>query len=160
VLIYLPVIVPEIVLGVSLLTLFGLLGVRLGMETVILAHLVFCVSYVAVVVKARLAGLDPSLEEAAMDLGAGPLGTFFRVTLPQIAPGMLAGALLAFTISVDDYVVTSLVAGPRSTTLPVLIYSRLKTEVTPEVNAACTALLAFTVVLIVAAQRLVTRNAE
>lgn len=160
VLLYLPVIVPEIVLGVSLLTLFGLLGARLGMETVILAHVVFCVSYVAVVVKARLAGLDPSLEEAAMDLGAGPLGTFFRVTLPQIAPGMLAGALLAFTISVDDYVVTSLVTGPRSTTLPVLIYSRLKTEVTPEVNAACTALLTFTIVLIVAAQRLMRRSAE
>jgi spermidine/putrescine transport system permease protein len=159
-LLYLPVIVPEIVLGVSLLTLFGLLGVRLGIETVILAHVVFCLSYVAVVVKARLAGLDPSLEEAAMDLGAGPVATFVRVTLPQIAPGMIAGALLAFTISLDDYVVTSLVTGPQSTTVPVLVYSRLKTEVTPEVNAACTVLLAFTVVLIVAAQWLMRPRAE
>jgi spermidine/putrescine transport system permease protein len=160
VLLYLPVIVPEIVLGISLLTLFGVLGVRLGMQTVIVAHVVFCVSYVAVVVKARLAGLDPALEEAAMDLGAGPVGTFFRVTLPQLAPGMLAGALLAFTISIDDYVVTSLVTGSESNTLPVVIYSRLRREVTPEVNAACTALLAFTVVLIVAAQRLMWRSSE
>jgi spermidine/putrescine transport system permease protein len=160
VLLYLPVIVPEIVLGVSLLTLFGVLGMRLSMGTVILAHVVFCVSYVTVVVKARLADLDPSLEEAALDLGAGPVGTFMRVTLPQLAPGMLAGALLAFTISIDDYVVTSLVTGEESKMLPVLVYSRLKTEVTPEVNAACTALLAFTIVLIVAAQRLMRGNAE
>ena len=157
-LLYLPVIVPEIVLAVSLLTLFRMFGVLLSMGTVILAHVVFCVSYVTVVVKARLAALDPSLEEAALDLGAGPVGTFLRVTLPQLAPGMLAGALLAFTISVDDYVVTSLVSGEESNMLPVVIYSRLKTEVTPEANAACTVLLAFTIVLVVASQRLMMRR--
>ena len=153
-LLYLPIIIPEIVLGVALLTSFGLFRVRLSMTTVVLAHVVFTVSYVAVVVRARLAGMDRSLEEAAMDLGAGPAATFFRVTFPLAAPGIVAGALLAFTISLDDYVVTSLVAGANSTTLPVKIYSMLKVGVTPEVNALCTVLLVLTVGLTLIAQRL------
>lgn len=155
-LLYLPIVIPEIVLGVALVSFFGLLGMRLSMGTVVLAHLAFSVSYVAIVVKARLAGIDPSLEEAATDLGAGPLGTFARVTLPLIAPGVVAAALLAFTVSLDDYVVTSLVAGPGATTLPLKIYSMLKVEVTPEVNAACTVLLALTVVLTAASHRLMS----
>jgi spermidine/putrescine transport system permease protein len=145
---YLPVVIPEIVLGVALVSFFGLIGMRLSLWTLILSHLVFCVSYVAVVVRARLAGIDPALEEAATDLGAGALSTFFRVTLPLIAPGVVAAALLVFTVSLDDYLVTSLVAGPGSSTLPLKIYSMLRVEVTPEVNAACTVLLAVTVVLI------------
>jgi spermidine/putrescine transport system permease protein len=147
-LLYLPIVIPEIVLGVSLVSFYGLVRMKLSLGTVVLAHVVFSVSYVAIVVRARLAGIDPSLEEAAMDLGAGPLATFVRVTLPLIAPGVVAAALLVFTVSLDDYVVTSLVAGPGSTTLPLKIYSMLKVEVTPEVNAACTVILAFTVILI------------
>jgi spermidine/putrescine transport system permease protein len=153
-LLYLPIVIPEIVLGVALVSFFGLLGMRLSLWTVVLAHLAFSVSYVAIVVKARLAGLDPGLEEAATDLGAGPLGTFARVTLPLIAPGVIAAGLLVFTVSLDDYVVTSLVAGPGATTLPLKIYSMLKVEVTPEVNAACTVLLGLTVVLIAVSHRL------
>ena len=103
---------------------------------------------------ARLAGFDRSLEEAAADLGAGPLGTFARVTLPLILPGVVAGALLVFTVSIDDYVVTSFVAGTDSTTLPLKIASMVKTGLTPEVNAVSTLLLAVTVVMVLAAQRL------
>jgi spermidine/putrescine transport system permease protein len=130
---------------VSLLTLFSGLGADLGLTTIVLAHVVFTVSYVAVVVKARLAGLDRTLEEAATDLGAGPIGAFARVTLPRLVPGIVAAALLVFTLSLDDYVVTSLVGGVDSQTLPVQVYSMLRVAVTPEVNAACTVLLAVTV---------------
>ncbi len=151
---YLPIIIPEIVIAAALVTFFGVVQLRLSLLTVIIAHIAFSISYVAVVVRARLAGFDRSLEEAALDLGAGPLTTFFRITLPLIAPGILAGALLVFTISIDDYVVTSFVAGVGATTLPLQIYSMLKVNVTPEINAVSTLLLAVTVVLIVAAQRL------
>lgn len=157
-LLYLPVIIPDVVLGVALVSFFGLLGTKLSLGTVVLAHLAFSVSYVAIVVRARLAGIDPALEEAANDLGAGPLATFFRITLPLIAPGVIAAALLVFTVSLDDYVVTSLVAGPGATTLPLKIYSMLKVEVTPEVNAACSVLLGFTVVTIILSHALIARR--
>jgi spermidine/putrescine transport system permease protein len=127
---------------------------RLSLATVIVAHVAFCISYVAIVVRARLAGFDRSLEEAAADLGASAWETFRRVTLPLILPGVVAGALLVFTVSIDDYVVTSFVAGVGSTTLPLQIYSMLKVGVTPEVNAVSTLLLLLTVVLITVAQRL------
>lgn len=153
-LLLLPVILPEVVLGAALLAFFGALGLPLSLLTVVIAHVVFSVSYVAIVVRSRLAGLDPALEEAARDLGAGPWETFRRVTLPLALPGIVASALLVFTLSVDDYVVTSFVAGVGATTLPLHIYSMLKVGVTPEVNAACTLLLAATTVLVVAAQRL------
>lgn len=155
-LLYLPVIIPEVVLGAALLTFFGAIELRLSLWTVILAHVVFSVSYVAIVVRARLTGLDPSLEEAARDLGAGPFETFRRVTLPLAAPGIVASALLVFTLSIDDYVVTSFVAGVGATTLPLHIYSMLKVGVTPEVNAVSTLLLAVTIVLIVLAHRLLS----
>jgi spermidine/putrescine transport system permease protein len=135
-------------------TFFGALAFHLSLGTVVIAHVVFCVSYVAIVVRARLSGFDRSLEEAALDLGARPLASFRRVTLPLIAPGIVAGALLAFTISIDDYVITSFVAGVGATTLPLQIYSMLKVGVTPEVNAVSSLLLLVTVVLIVIAQRL------
>lgn len=151
---YLPIIIPEIVLGAALVTFFGVVELRLSLATVIFGHIAFCISYVAIVVRARLAGFDKSLEEAALDLGASPFETFRRVTLPIILPGIISGALLAFTISIDDYVITSFVAGVGSTTLPILIYSMLKVNVTPEVNAVSTLLLLFTVALIVIAQRL------
>jgi len=158
-LLYLPVIIPEVVLGAALVTFFGAVELRLSLWTVVLAHVVFSVSYVAIVVRARFAGLDPSLEEAARDLGAGPFETFRRVTLPLAAPGILASALLVFTLSIDDYVITSFVAGVGATTLPLHIYSLLKVGVTPEVNAVSTLLLAGTVVLIVLAQRLLRGSA-
>ena len=153
-LLMLPVVIPEIVLGAALVTFFGVARMRLSLTTVILAHVVFSISYVAIVVRARLAGLDPSLEEAARDLGAGSFDTFRRVTLPLLFPGIVASALLVFTLSIDDYVITSFVAGVGATTLPLHIYSMLKVGVTPEINAVSTLLLAVTVALIVAAQRL------
>jgi spermidine/putrescine transport system permease protein len=155
-LLYLPVIVPEIVIGAALVSLFGFIQLRLSLTTVILAHVAFSISYVALVVRARLAGFDRSLEEAAMDLGANGWQTFWRVTLPLIAPGVLAGALLVFTLSIDDYLITSFVAGPGATTLPLQIYSMVKTGITPEINAVSALLLAVTIGLIAAAQRLET----
>jgi spermidine/putrescine transport system permease protein len=157
-LLYLPVIIPEVVLGAALVTFFGAAGLRLSITTVVIAHVVFSVSYVTIVVRARLAGLDPALEEAARDLGAGPFETFRRVTLPLAAPGILASALLVFTLSIDDYVITSFVAGVGATTLPLHIYSMLKVGVTPEVNAVSTLLLAGTIVLIVLAHRLLGKG--
>ena len=159
-LLYLPIIIPEIVLGAALVTFFGALALRLSLWTVVIAHIVFCVSYVAIVVRARLSSFDRSLEEAALDLGARPLSTFRRVTLPLIAPGIVAGALLSFTISIDDYVITSFVAGVGATTLPLQIYSMLKVGVTPEINAVSTLLLAVTVALVLTAQRLERRPAD
>ena len=153
-LIALPIVVPEIVLASSLLLFFAALGLRLGLLTVVLAHLAFCVSYVVVVVRARLSGLDPSLEEAAADLGAGPWRTFFKVTLPAIAPGVLSAALLVFALSIDDYVVTSFVAGVGSTTLPIQIYSMVRSGITPEINAVSTLLLVATALLLLAAHQL------
>jgi spermidine/putrescine transport system substrate-binding protein/spermidine/putrescine transport system permease protein len=153
-LVTLPIVVPEIVLASSLVLLFSVAHLRLGFLSVILAHVVFSISYAVVVVKARLAGFDRSLEEAAMDLGAGPWQTFFKVTLPGIAPGVLAAALLVFALSIDDYVITSFVAGVGSTTLPVQIYSMVKSGITPEINAVSTLLLAATSLLLFAAYRL------
>src|SRR5262249_42945062 len=153
-LVTLPIVVPEIVLASSLVLLFASIGLRLGFLTVILAHVGFSLSYAVVVVKARLAGFDRSLEEAAMDLGAGPWKTFFKVTLPGIAPGVLAAALLVFALSIDDYVITSFVAGVGSTTLPIQIYSMLRSGISPEINAVSTVLLVATSLLLFAAYRL------
>ncbi|MFY9552516.1 MAG: ABC transporter permease [Thermoanaerobaculia bacterium] len=159
-LLYLPIIIPEIVVGAALVTFFGVVALRLSLLTVIIAHVVFSISYMAIVVRARLSGFDRSLEEAALDLGARPLQTFWRVTLPLILPGIVSGALLVFTVSIDDYVITSFVAGVGATTLPLQIYSMLKVGVTPEVNAVSTLLLVVTIVLIAVAQRLQQPPAE
>lgn len=153
-LLYLPIIIPEIVIGCALLTFYSAVRWELSLWTVLAAHVAFSVPYVAVVVRARLAGFDASLEEAAMDLGAGPVGVFTRVKLPLMLPGIIAAALLVFTVSIDDYVITSLVAGNDSTTLPLRIASMVKTGLTPEVNAVSTVLLGLTVVLVLVAQRL------
>jgi spermidine/putrescine transport system permease protein len=144
----LPLIVPEIVMASSMVIFFGFVGVRLSMTTVVIAHVVFSVSYLIITVRARLAGFDESLEEAAMDLGADEITTFFRVTLPLIFPGIVSGALLVFTLSLDDYVITSFVAGVGSTTLPLQIYSMVKQGISPEINAVSTVLLALTVTLV------------
>jgi spermidine/putrescine transport system permease protein len=153
-LITLPIVIPEIVMASSLLLLFAGLGLRLGFTTVVLAHVAFAVSYAVVVVRARIAGFDRSLEEAAMDLGAGPWRTFFQVTLPGIAPGVLAAALLVFALSIDDYVITSFVAGVGSTTLPLQIYSMVRSGISPEINAVSTLLLVATALLLFAAWQL------
>jgi spermidine/putrescine transport system permease protein len=135
---YIPVIIPEVVMGISLLAFFALIGFRLGLTTITLAHIAFTIPFVTLVVRARLHGMDRSIEEAAMDLGANEVVTFWRVTLPSILPGVLAGALLAFTLSIDDYVITYFTAGPGSTTLPLRIFSMVRFAVTPEVNALST----------------------
>lgn len=153
-LVEMPIIVPEIVMASSMLIFFGLLGVRLSMTTVVIAHVVFSVSYLIMTVRARLAGFDRTLEEAAMDLGATEAQTFFRITLPLILPGIVAGALLVFTISLDDYVITAFVAGVGSSTLPLQIYSMVKQGISPEINAVSTLMLALTITLIVVSQLL------
>jgi spermidine/putrescine transport system permease protein len=139
---YLSLVTPEIVTGVSLLALFQwsfrFLHLRLGMHTVILAHVAFSVAYVAVVVMARLRTFDPVLEEAALDLGASELGAFQRVTLPYLMPAIAAAAMLAFTVSIDDYMITSLVAGVDSQTLPMVIYALARRGVNPMLNAVST----------------------
>lgn len=144
-LLYIPIIIPEIVMGIALLMFFSQLKITSGAQTLILAHATFSVSYVVIVVKSKLEGFDPSLEEAAMDLGANPLQTFFKVTLPIIAPGILAGSLLAFTLSMDDVIVSFFVSGPGFTTLPLKIFSMVKFGVSPEINALSTIMLIVTI---------------
>jgi spermidine/putrescine transport system permease protein len=153
-LLYLPIVTPEIVVGISLLVLFAASGATLGLGTITIAHVAFNISFVAVVVLARLHGMGRDLEEAAMDLGADPLTTFFRVTLPQILPGVVAGALLAFTMSFDDFVITFFVAGVGSTTLPLLVYSMVRRGVEPTINAISTIILLVTTIAILFAYRL------
>jgi spermidine/putrescine transport system permease protein len=149
-----PIAIPEILTGVSLLLFFVLLNVTLGLVSITLAHVAFCVGFVAIVVRSRLAGMDESLTEAARDLGATPWQAFRQVTLPLIMPGVVAGALMAFTLSIDDFVITFFVAGVDATTLPLQIYSMIKIAVTPEVNAVSTLLMLLTLVLVVVAAKL------
>lgn len=149
-----PIIIPDIVMGISLLTFYVLIHFTLGLVSIIIAHIAFNISFVAVVVATRLHGYDKTLDEVAMDLGANQFQTFVKVTLPLIAPGVIGGALIAFTLSLDDYLITSLVRGINSTTLPIKVYSMMKFGVTPEINALSTLILFFTIVLILFAQRL------
>jgi spermidine/putrescine transport system permease protein len=149
-----PIAIPEILMGVSLLIFFVLLNFTLGLLSVALAHIAFCIGFVAIVVRSRLAGMDESLTEAARDLGATPWHAFRYVTLPLIMPGVLAGALMAFTLSIDDFVITFFTAGAGTVTLPLQIYSMIKIAVTPEVNAVSTLLMLLTLALIIVASRL------
>lgn len=156
----LPIVIPEICMGVALLVffsrigLFGSLGWPLGLLPVIIGHVTFSFPFVAVVVRARLAGFDRSLEEASLDLGASEWQTFWRVLVPYLAPGLIAGALLATTLSLDDFVITFFTSGPETLTFPVKIYSMVRFGATPEVNAASTVLIAITLVMTVVAMRL------
>jgi spermidine/putrescine transport system permease protein len=152
--IYAATVMPEIVVGVSLLVFFVAAGLQLGITTIIIAHVAFCISFVTIVVRARLSGMDRSIEEAAQDLGANPIETFLRVTLPLILPGVMAGALLAFTLSFDDFVITFFVAGVGSSTLPLQIYSMIKFGVSPVINALSTVVLVATMVLIFGGSRI------
>jgi spermidine/putrescine transport system permease protein len=147
-LIFFPMIVPEVIMGVSLLLLFSAAGVGLGFGTVICAHITFCFPFVMVAVAARLEGLDPSLEEAAVDLGATPAGAFVRVVIPYLMPSIIAGALMAFTLSIDEFVVTYFTASAGSVTLPLKIYGLIKPGLTPAINALSTMLIVATIVLV------------
>ncbi|MEC9265015.1 MAG: ABC transporter permease [Alphaproteobacteria bacterium] len=146
-LMFLPMIMPDIVLGIALLIFFVSLGVKLSLLTIIIGHCTFLTSYVFVVVSARIADMDESLEEASADLGADGWTTFRRVTLPMILPGVIGGALLAFIISMDDLVITYFIAGVDSTTLPVFIYGMLRRGIKPEINAIATIMLLFSIVI-------------
>ena len=145
---YLPMIIPDVTMAVMLLMWFTTIGWSLSLNTIILAHIAFCISFVAIVVRARLANMDPALDEAAADLYASRWQAFRRVTLPVIMPGVLGGALLALTISLDDVVVTSLVQGPGATTLPVYVFGLIKRDVTPQINAVSTVMLVASMVLV------------
>ena len=152
-----PLVMPEIITGISLLFLFISLAdwigwpASRGATTIAIAHITFSMAYVAVVVRSRLSGMDESLEEAAMDLGGRPLRVFFDITVPSIAPAMISGWLLAFTLSLDDVVIASFVTGPGATTLPILIFSKVRLGVTPDINALATVIIAFVSIGVVTA---------
>ncbi len=153
-LIYTPLVVPEILMGISLLLFFAAVGLQLGLFTIFLAHVTFCISYVAMVVLGRLQDFDFSIVEAAQDLGASWWTALWRVLLPLLAPGILAGGLLAFTLSIDDFVITFFVAGPGSTTLPIRIYSMIKHGSPPLINALSAILLVVTFAAVWTSQHL------
>lgn len=153
----LPIMIPEIILGMVFMAFFSLLGLPFGMTTLIIAHTAFCVPYVFMLVKARLVGMDKSLEEAALDLGATKTRTFFDVILPLIAPAIASGMLLSFAMSFDDVIISVFVTGVNSNTLPLKIYSQLKTGVTPKINALCT-LMFFATVLLCVLSALINRE--
>lgn len=140
-LLYIPVVLPEIVLGISLLCIYTFIKLELGMFTLILSHIAFSIPYVIISVRSVLENMNPNIELAASDLGASRLKTFFRITIPSLLPGILSGGGLAFTLSLDDVVVSYFTAGPSSNTMPLQIYSMIKTGVTPSVNALITILL-------------------
>lgn len=147
----LPIMIPEIILGMVFLAVFSLMGLPFGMVTLVIAHTAFCIPYIYSMVKARLVGMDKSLEEAALDLGASPVRVFFDVTLPNILPAILSGVMLSFAMSFDDVVISIFVTGPRVNTLPVKIYTMIKTGVTPEINALASLMLLVTVVCLLGA---------
>jgi putrescine transport system permease protein len=149
--IYAPLVMPDVITGLSLLLLFVAMGISRGFWTIVLAHITFSMCFVAVVVQSRLVSFDRSLEEAAMDLGATPAKTFFQITLPVILPAIVSGWMLAFTLSLDDLVIASFTSGPGATTLPMKIYSQVRLGVTPEINAACTILIAVVAVGVIIA---------
>jgi putrescine transport system permease protein len=149
--VYAPLVMPEVILGLSLLLLFVSVDLARGYWTVTLAHITLTMCFVAVVVQSRLVSFDRSLEEAAMDLGATPLRAFLTVTLPIVFPAVAAGWMLAFTLSLDDLVLASFTTGPGATTLPMRIYSQVRLGVTPEINAVSTIFIGFVALLVIAA---------
>ena len=165
---YMPIIIPEIVIALATLLFFiisfnmvkNLFGVNwgLGLTTITIAHVAFNISFVATIVRARLVDMDPNLEQAARDLGANEWQTFWRVTMPLLLPGIISGALMAFTLSLDDFVITFFVSGPGSTTLPLLVYSQVKFGVEPDINALTTLMLIFSIGLVLLSQFLQRRS--
>ena len=156
--IYAPLVMPEVITGLSLLLLFIGIGLDRGVLTIVLAHTTFSMAYVSVVVSARLVSFDRSLEEAALDLGATPFDAFRLVTLPIIAPAVISGWLLAFTLSLDDLVIASFTSGPSATTLPIKIFSAVRLGVSPEINALSTIMISVVAVGVIAAS-LISKNA-
>jgi spermidine/putrescine transport system permease protein len=157
-LVFVPMIIPEVVMGVSLLILFVVLGLDLGYGTIIISHVTFCFPFVLVAVQARLAGLDPALEEAAMDLGATPLGAFRKVIVPYLAPAILSGALMSFALSFDELIVTYFTASAGTRTLPLEIFGRVKKGLDPTLNAISTVFIVATVCFVVATDLLNRRS--
>jgi len=169
---YIPIVIPEIVMGIGILVLFSQLftllnnvlslsgdsQLTLGLATVIVSHIAFSIPFVTLVVRARLHGFDKSIEEASMDLGANEIITFWRVTLPSIMPGVLSGALLAFTLSLDDFVITFFTTGPGASTLPIYVYGLLRRIVTPQVNALSAVWISIVLVVVFFTQRLQART--
>jgi len=161
-----PLVMPEIITGISLLFLFISLAEwtgwpsSRGATTIAIAHITFSMAYVAVIVRSRLAGMDESLEEAAMDLGGRPLRVFFDITVPSIAPAMISGWLLAFTLSLDDVVIASFVSGPGATTLPMLIFSKVRLGVTPDINALATVIIGFVSIGVISAALLTRKRPD
>jgi len=149
--IHLPIVIPEVCLGVAMLAFFTMFEIPLGLFTVTVSHIAFSIPFVAVVIRSRMSGFDPALEEASRDLGASEWQTFWGVTFPYMIPGVVAGALLALTLSLDDFVITFFTTGPGSTTFPIKIYSMVRFSVTPEVNAASTVLIVLTLTLTILA---------
>jgi putrescine transport system permease protein len=161
-----PLVMPEVITGLSLLLLFISMELTLGwpagrgLTTVIIAHTTFCLAFVAVIAQSRLRDMDESLEEAARDLGAGPVRVFFDVTLPVISPALVAGWLLAFTLSLDDLVIASFVSGPGASTLPMVIFSKVRLGVSPDVNALATIIITIVALSVATAGVLITRRAR
>ncbi|GAA3217363.1 ABC transporter permease [Nonomuraea helvata] len=149
-----PAVLPDLVIAIGLLLFYGLIALTLGLYSTVLAHGLFSMSFVAAVVRTRLANADTSLEEASRDLGAGPVETFIRITLPQLAPGIVAGALLAFTLSLDEFVIAYFTIGNTEQTLPIVIYSMIRFGVTPKINALAAILLLVSFTAVIAGQRM------
>lgn len=139
---YIPIVIPEVVLGISMLMLFEVAHFPLGYWSMILAHTTFCVPFVVIIMRGRMAGMDMSVEEASQDLGANRITTFFRITLPMLVPGIMSSAFMSFTLSIDDVIITNFVTGPYATTLPIKILSMVKVGLKPEVNALTTVMVA------------------
>jgi spermidine/putrescine transport system permease protein len=159
-LVYMTLVTPEIVFGISALIFFVQAGIPLGLETILIAHVVFNASVVALIVRARVVGMGDSLEEASYDLGANPVSTFRQVTLPRLAPAILAGGLLAFTFSFDDFITSFFVSGAGTTTLPLRIFSSLRFGISPIVNATAVMILALTLAAVVIAYLVLRRTAQ
>ncbi|MGP3954694.1 ABC transporter permease [Nonomuraea sp. 3N208] len=149
-----PAVLPDLVLAIGLMLFYGLIDLTLGLHSVMLSHALFSMAFVAAVVRTRLVGADSSLEEASRDLGAGPVVTFLKITLPQLTPGIVAGALLAFTLSVDEFVIAFFTIGNDEPTLPIVIYSMIRFGVTPKINALAAILLLLSFTAVIAGQRL------
>ena len=159
-LIFMPMATPEVVMGASLLALFLNIGMQTGALAILIAHIMFCVSFVVVAVKARVATLDPRLEEAAADLGSAPLSTFLRVTLPLAAPGIAAGALLAFSLSFDDFIITNFNASPSSVTFPMYVWGAAQRGTPVQINVIGTIMFVASVLIVLAAQSIAARRSR
>lgn len=157
---HLPIVIPEICMGVAMLAFFAAVAIPLSLFTITVSHIAFTIPFVAVVIRARMAGFDMALEEASRDLGANGWQTFWNVTFPYMVPGLVSGALMAFVLSLDDFVITFFTAGVGSTTFPIKIYSMVRFSVTPEVNAASTALIVITLTLTLIAMTIQSRWAR